>query len=225
MSTQIIKGWEGDVYIGIDRVIRVTGVDLAVDRGLEFFYEVGDIDPAEVKGGLNSVSGRIGRGTVNGHLLSMAIGSKSDAGGGVWEINSSDVLHPATSVSDEAIACDGETTIFELANSPVVKGTFVLESGGTPWGTEGVDYSVDYAYGILVFAVPQAADTWTCDYDYGRSFTMRLRLQVADGMEQRTDVTLRGCKFNTWGVSVANDGSTVIENCDFIAETADGLYV
>jgi hypothetical protein len=224
MAVEVIKGFEGDVFIGEDRVIRVSNVDVTIDRQLEAFYECGDIDPVEVKAGIRSITGSIGRGLVNGYLLAMIIGSKSSAGG-VWTISSQDILLPKTSVSGESVACDGSTTVFKLGYSPVIQHTFVLKSGGNAWGVEGVDYVIDYAYGYLTFAVPQAADTWTCDYDYGRSFTMRLRLQVGDGLDQRTDTVLRGCLLKDWNISYANDGSTVIEKCNFTAKSGDGMFI
>jgi len=223
MTVEIIKGFEVKLWLDDDIVGRASSVTCRLENSINSYFELGDRDAAETYEGLRKISGTLERAVINGMLLSKVM-SKYTESGGKYTIASSDIINPATSVSDESISANDTESVFELAHQPVINGTVVIKRDSTAWGTEGVDYIVDYENGFIAFtSPPSSGNTWTIDYDYGRSYTMTFVMQVGDGTHQRTDVTVGGLLFDTHEITLNNNGDVVTESLDYKAKSISGI--
>ena len=216
--TSVFKGHEGRLYIGDDVVGRVSTFTVKVDGGVDPTYEIGNRDPCDIKEGNNTYTGTLERAMINGTLLAHTLGYQTLAAG-EYTITKNQYINPDTTITGESVGTGA--VVYETLYSPLIKGTVVIKDDGVAWGTEGTDYLVDYANGIITFAVPVATGSvWTIDYHYGRSFTLTGVLEVPNS-SQRTDVVVYGLLFSTDSITVGNKGETIMELLEF---TASGMY-
>jgi flagellin FlaB len=125
-----------------------------------------------------------------------------------------------TSVTGEAVGTgDGTTTQFTLANSPVVEGTLTVYVNAVAQ-TEGTDYTVNYATGVITFTTaPAAGDAITADYTYDTA--------VGTGDGTTTQFTLpnspviRGSQ--TVYITDATQTVTQVEGVDYTANYDTGV--
>lgn len=223
MTVEVIKGTEVKIYLNDDIVGRASSVSVRLENNVNEYHEIGERDAAEIYEGNRIISGTIERAVINGLLFGRTIGSSSESGG-VHTLSAEDYVYPATSISDESIGADDTETVFEFANKPPINGTVIIYRDAVAWGTEGVDYVIDYENGYIGFQTPPASgNTWTVNYDYGRSWTLTFVMQVGDGLHQRVDVTVGQLKFDTNEITVNNTGDVVTESLDYKAKTISGL--
>jgi len=225
MALEIIKGTEVKIWLDDDVIGRASSATCRIENSVEEYFEIGDRDAVEIKAGNKVISGTLERAVINGLLFSKAIGSVS-LSGSIYTISAEDRIHPATEVQVETMtpAADDAQTVFEFSNKPPINGTVAIKADGILWGSEGVDYVIDYENGMIGFASPPSSGvTWTLDYYYGRSYTITFVMQVGDGTNQRLDITVGGLLFDTNEMTVNNSGDTVMETLDYKAKVIYGL--
>jgi len=225
MTVQIIKGTEVNIWLDDDIIGRASSVTCRIENNVTEYFEIGSRDAVEMKSGIKAITGTLERAVINGLLFSKAIGSVSESGS-VYTISAEDRVHPATSVQAESLSPtpDDAQTVFEFSNKPPINGTVAIKRDDVLWGSEGVDYVIDYENGMIGFSSPPASgNTWTIDYYYGRSYTITFVMQVGDGTNQRLDITIGGLLFDTNEMTVNNTGDVVVESLDYKAKVIYGL--
>lgn len=223
MTVEIIKGTEVQIYLDNEIIGRASSVTNRRENTVEEYHEIGSRDAVEIKEGLTTISGTLERAVINGVLIGKMIGSES-LSGGIYTVSAENYVNPETTVTAEGISANDSETVFEFVNMPPINGTVVIKKDGAIWGTEGVDYVIDYENGMMGFNTPPASgNTWTTDYHYGRSYTITFVMQVGDGNEQRLDITVGGLLFDTNEITVNNSGDIVTESLDYKAKVMYGL--
>lgn len=223
MTVTIIKGTEVKIWLNDDIVGRASSVSCRIENNVTPYHEVGDRDAVEMLEGNLAITGTLERAVINGLLVGKVLGSESESSG-VYTLNAEQYVYPEATVSGESIAADDTQTVFEFSNKPPINGTVVIKRDAVAWGTEGVDYVVDYENGYIGFTTPPAsANTWTKDYHYGRSWTLTFVMQVGDGTHQRLDITIGQVKFDTNEITINNTGDAVTESLDYKAGVITGL--
>jgi len=222
MAVEVIKGTEVTISLDDDVIGRAASVTLRLENNVEEFHEIGDRDAVEVKEGTRSASGTLQRATINGMLFAKVMNKYTGPVGSVYTITDDEYQNPIASVSGEAIAADSSETVFSISYQPPIRGTLIIKRDGTAWGTEDTNYTIDYADGIITFSsAPSSGNTWTVDYDWGRSYTLTFLGQVADGSNQYTSYTVGGVMFDNIEIPVNNAGDVVMESLDYKAKTVD----
>jgi len=223
MTLEIYKGTEVKLWLDYDIIGRASSCTVRLSNELEEYHEIGDRDTVEIVPKNRMVSGTLERALINGMLFAKVLNKYTESDG-IYTVTADDYQNPITSVTDESIAADDTQTLFKLDYGPPIYGTVVIEQDDVAYGTEGIEYIIDYENWLITFSSPPSSgNTWTSNYSYGRSYTLTGVFQRGDGTEQRFDVTVGGLMFDTWENTINNTGDISMESVDFKAKTISGI--
>ena len=223
MTIEVYKGTEVKLWLDYDLIGRASSCAIRLSNELEEYHEIGDRDAVEIVPKNRLVSGTLERAMMNGMLFAKTL-NKYTLSGTVYTVTGDDYQNPVTVVTGESITADNTESVFKLAYGPPIAGTVVIKEDGDAYGTEGIEYIIDYDNWLVTFATPPSSgSTWTDDYKWGRSYTLTGSFQRGDGTEQRFNVTVGGMMFDTWENAINNNGDISMESIDFKAKTVSGI--